>query len=125
MIRRLAMVCGASLLLAACAASPDYGYGHGYASSDYGYGGYGPYAYDYGPSVNLELGFGGGDRDRGDRGRRFASRDGNRDEARSGSGGEHRNVEVGRGAAPRQAQATGRGGEHGDHGDHGGDHDRR
>ena len=128
MIRRLALMSGLALLLAGCAAGPDYGYGYGYASHTYdscGWGGpcdnaYGPYSYGYGPSLSLDLGVG-GDRDRGDRERRGFVRDRSGNEARGGAGGERHDREAGRSSQRPQE----RGGDRGhDGGDHGHDHDR-
>jgi hypothetical protein len=119
MTARLTIASGAALLLAGCAASPDYGYSYGYAANDYGYAGCGwggpCYGSDYGPSLSFGLGFDRGDHDRGDRDRR-AFRGGDRDRARSGSGGEHRTAEAGRGG--RSGPQHHQGGEHGHDHDH-------
>ena len=127
----LAIVFGTALLLAGCAASPDYGYGYGYANNGYGscgWGGYcndsyGPYAYGAGPSFGLDLNF--SDRDRGDRDRREAFR--TPEAARAGSSGAHEQRQIGRSAPAARSQASGapvrrQGGDHG--GEHGQDHDR-
>jgi hypothetical protein len=117
---RLAILFGSALLLAGCAASPDYGYSYGYAANDYGGwdNSYGPYTHDYGygygygPSLSFGLGR---DRDRGDRDRRAEFRGGDRDRARAGSGGERRNAEAGRGGPRRPAEHDGDRGHDRDH----------
>jgi len=115
---RLAILFGSALLLAGCAASPDYGYSYGYAANDYGGwdNSYGPYSHDYGYGYGPSLSFGlGRDRDRGDRDRRAEFRGGDRDRARAGSGGERRNAEAGRGGPWRQAEHDGDRGDDRDH----------
>jgi hypothetical protein len=132
MTARLALLFTSVLLLAGCAAGPDYGYGYGSAYNSYdgcGWGGpcdgaSGPYS--YGPSLSLDFGVGGGDRDRGDRDRSRSSRGDNRDVARAGAGGAPHDREAGR--SPQRPQAasgahTHDGGDH-DGGDHGHGHDR-
>jgi len=131
MTARLALLFTSVLLLAGCAAGPDYGYGYGSAYNSYdgcGWGGPCDGPYSYGPSLSLNFGVD-GDRDRGDRDRgRFAHgehHDG--DVARAGAGGEHHDREAGRSPQrPQEASGARRhdGGDHGAHdgGDHG--HDR-
>jgi hypothetical protein len=120
MTARLALLITPILLLAGCAAAPDYGYGYGSAYNAYdGCGWGGPCDGAYGPSLSLNFGVG-GDRYRGDRDRSRFSRGGNRDEARAGAAGERHDREAGR--SPQRPQ-DGRGDHAHDGGDHGHDHD--
>lgn len=121
MTARLALLFTTILLLAGCAAGPDYGYGYGSAYNAYdscGWGG--PCDGAYGPSLSLNFGVG-GDRDRGDRDRNRFSRGDNREAARAGADAEHHDREAGR--SPQRPQE--RSADHArDGGDHGRDHDR-